>query len=215
MADFDNNPTINILREKIVSLSCKVKEHKASLERMLLESKKWAGYQVSLSALESKVASLEAEKTKLEATEVSLHQEVENGKCDRAEVVLKVVPYVAMELVKSDKMGKLVVKLVSSAIFFGRCLAFKEVVSMKEPFDLAKVKGYKASYKQEHTKVGNGLANTTFPFLFEVVADPHAPIKALLSKNPQILQRPALTRTHVPASSTLSKKATPCSALVS
>ncbi|GKG59854.1 hypothetical protein Tco_0607482, partial [Tanacetum coccineum] len=40
--------------------------------RMILESEKWAGYQVSLSTLESKVASLEAEKTRLEAVKASL-----------------------------------------------------------------------------------------------------------------------------------------------
>nr|GEU54980.1 hypothetical protein [Tanacetum cinerariifolium] len=82
----------------------KVKEHKASLERMLLESKKWGSYQVSLSALESKVSSLEAEKAKLEATESSLHQEVESVRRDRAEVVLKVVSNVAMKLVQSDEI---------------------------------------------------------------------------------------------------------------
>ncbi|GJY48025.1 hypothetical protein Tco_0437981 [Tanacetum coccineum] len=46
MADFDNNPSMNVFRQKIKSLSDEVKEHKASLERMLLESRKWAGYQV-------------------------------------------------------------------------------------------------------------------------------------------------------------------------
>ncbi|GJZ39064.1 hypothetical protein Tco_0585627 [Tanacetum coccineum] len=93
MADFDNNPTINVLREKIFSLS-------------------------------GEVASLEAEKAKLEATEASLREEVESVRRDRAEVVLKVVPYVAMKLVQSDKIGRLVAELVSSDIFYGRCHAF-------------------------------------------------------------------------------------------
>ncbi|GKE65683.1 hypothetical protein Tco_1519844 [Tanacetum coccineum] len=44
MADYDNNLAVNILRKKIKSLSGEVKEHKASLERMLLESKKWTDY---------------------------------------------------------------------------------------------------------------------------------------------------------------------------
>nr|GEV10026.1 hypothetical protein [Tanacetum cinerariifolium] len=44
MADFYNNLTVNVLHQKIVAFSNKVKEHKASLDRMLLESKKWAGY---------------------------------------------------------------------------------------------------------------------------------------------------------------------------
>nr|GFB32373.1 hypothetical protein [Tanacetum cinerariifolium] len=46
---------------------------------------------------ESKVASLEAEKAKLEVTKASLRQEVETIKSDRE----KVVPYVALELVLS------------------------------------------------------------------------------------------------------------------
>ncbi|GJU20161.1 hypothetical protein Tco_1153503 [Tanacetum coccineum] len=142
MADFDNIPAVNILRQKIKSLSDEVKEHKASLERMLLESKKWAGYQVSLSTLVS-----------------------------RTEVVSKVVPYVAMELVQSDEMDMLVVKLVSSVIFYGRCHALEEVASMKEPFKLTKVK------------------------------DPFVSIKSLLSKKPQTLQRQAPTRTLAPAPS--------------
>ncbi|GKE05611.1 hypothetical protein Tco_1397629 [Tanacetum coccineum] len=45
--------------------------------------------------------------------------------------------------------------------------------------------------------------------------NPHAPIDALLSKKPQVLQRPAPTRTHVLASSAHSQKANPFSALVS
>nr|GEX33325.1 hypothetical protein [Tanacetum cinerariifolium] len=42
-------------------------------------------------------------------------------------------------LVESDDMGKLVEKLVSSTIFFGRCHSFKEVTNMKEPFDITKI----------------------------------------------------------------------------
>ncbi|GJW07956.1 hypothetical protein Tco_1570379 [Tanacetum coccineum] len=156
MADFDKNPVVNVLRVKIVSLS----------------------------TLESKVASLEAEKAKLEVVEASLRQELQNAKLDRAEVVSIVVPYVTMELVNSDDIGRLVAKLVSASILFGRCHAFEKVARMKEPFDITKVKGYRSSYKQEHTRAGNELATATFPFLADVVADPHASIEALLSKTP-------------------------------
>nr|GFB71897.1 hypothetical protein [Tanacetum cinerariifolium] len=44
-------------------------------------------------ALLVEVASLEAEKAKLETTKASLHREVKNVRHDKAEVVLKVVPY--------------------------------------------------------------------------------------------------------------------------
>ncbi|GKB44733.1 hypothetical protein Tco_0889675 [Tanacetum coccineum] len=154
MADFDNNLAVN------------------------------AGYQVSLSTLESKVSSLNAEKAKLEAVEASLRQDVEDLKRDRAEVVSKVVPYVAMKRVHSDELGRLVGKLTSSFVFYGRCAAFEEVAKMKEPFNLSKVKGYRSSYKKKHIKAGNDLATATFPFLSEVVADPFAPVEVLLSKKP-------------------------------
>ncbi|GKC90675.1 hypothetical protein Tco_1151324, partial [Tanacetum coccineum] len=111
---------------------------------------KWAGYQVSLSALESKVASLEAEKASVE-------------------------------------LGRLVCKLISSAILYERCAAFEKVADMKEPFDLPKVKAYRPSYKKEHTQSGNELATATFPWLSEFVVDPSAPIEVLPSKKPLTL----------------------------
>ncbi|GJZ64234.1 hypothetical protein Tco_0620655 [Tanacetum coccineum] len=176
MIDFDKNPAVNVLREKISSLFGEVK---------------------------------------LEATEASLRQELENARLDRAEVVSKVVPYVATELAQSDDMGRLVAKLVSSAIFYGRCHAFEEVANMKEPFDITKVKGYQSSYKQEHTKAGNEFATSIFLYLADVVADPHVSIEVLLSKKPRVLQRPIPMRTHMLASSAPSQKASPSHALMS
>ncbi|GJU17057.1 hypothetical protein Tco_1145023 [Tanacetum coccineum] len=120
MTDFDKNPTVLLLREKMSSLAAEEKEHKRNLDRLMLESQKWSGYQVSLLALESKVTSLEAEKANLEATKASLRQEIEKVKHDKREVVPKVVPYACMELLHSDELGRLVGKLVSSAITFGK-----------------------------------------------------------------------------------------------
>nr|GEW92868.1 hypothetical protein [Tanacetum cinerariifolium] len=153
---------------------------------MMLESQKRAGYQQSLSTLESKFTSLKTEKARLEAVEVSLRKEVEELKQDRREVVSKVIPYAAMELVHSDDMGNLVGKLVSSAIVYGRCRVFELVAGMKEPFDLSKVKGYRSSYKKDHTQASNDLATATFPWLDEFAADPSTPIEALLSKKPKL-----------------------------
>ncbi|GKE14386.1 hypothetical protein Tco_1421963, partial [Tanacetum coccineum] len=127
MTDFDKNPAVLLLQEKMSLLAAEVKEHKGNLDRLMLESQKWSGYQVSLLALESKVASLEAEKANLEATEASLRQEIE-------------------ELLHSDELGRLVWKLVSSAITFGRCRAYEQVARIKEPFDLSKIKGYHPSF---------------------------------------------------------------------
>ncbi|GJR12003.1 hypothetical protein Tco_0794655 [Tanacetum coccineum] len=187
MTKFEKNFAVMALREKIFAFSTKFKEHKLNLDMMMLESQKWAGYQQSLSILDSKLTSLEAEKARLEAVKVSLRKEVEKLKQYRREVVSKVVPYAAMELVHSDDMGSLVGKLVSSIVFHGRCRAFEQVVDMKEPFDLSKVKGYRSSYKKDHTQASNDLATATFPWLDEFLADPSAPIEALLLKKPPTL----------------------------
>ncbi|GJV95723.1 hypothetical protein Tco_1547300 [Tanacetum coccineum] len=143
MTDFEKNPTVLALREKIF------------------------------------VIALESEKARLKAVEVSLRKEVEELKQDRREVVSKFIPYAAMELVHSDDMRSLVGKLVSFAIVFGRCRAFEQVAGMKEPFNLSNVKGYRSSYKKDHTQASNDLATATFPWLDKFVADLSAPIEAL------------------------------------
>nr|GEX15614.1 hypothetical protein [Tanacetum cinerariifolium] len=163
MLEFEKNPTVVALWEKISTISTEVKEHKISLDRMMLES------------------------LKLEAVEVSLQKEVEELKQVRIEVVSKVVPYAVMELVHSDHMGSLVSRLVSFAILYGRCRAYEQGAEMKEPFHLSKVKGYRSSYKKDHTQANNDLTTTTFPWLDEFVADPLAFIEALLSKWPLYL----------------------------
>ncbi|GKB77360.1 hypothetical protein Tco_0944255 [Tanacetum coccineum] len=173
---------------------------------MMLENQKWASYKASLSTLESQIVSLEAEKARLEAVKVTLLKEVDDVKQDRIEVVLKVVPYAAMEIIYSDDLGSLVGRLVSSAIFYGRCKAFKQVAGMKEPFDLSKVEGYHPSYK-EHNQASNDLTTATFPWLSEFLADPSASVEVLLSKKPPSLQRPNPSKTQALVAS--SPKATP------
>ncbi|GKG16805.1 hypothetical protein Tco_0361762, partial [Tanacetum coccineum] len=133
--------------------------------------------------------SLEAEKARLEAVEASLHREVEEHKQDRRDVVSKVVPYATIEL------GRLVGKLVSSAITYGRCRAYEQVTAMKEPFDLSKAKGYRSSYQKEHTHASNNFATATFPWLNAFIADAATLIEALLSKKPPTLQKLAPSKT--------------------
>ncbi|GJW85313.1 hypothetical protein Tco_0158458 [Tanacetum coccineum] len=122
MAEFDQNPVVLVLRDKISSPTAHVKEHK------------------------------EVEKARLEAVEASFRREVEELKQDRRDVVSKVIPYAAMKLVHSDELGRLVGTLVSSAITYGRCRAYEQVAAIKDPFDLSKAKGYRSSYKKEHTQ---------------------------------------------------------------
>ncbi|GKF15932.1 hypothetical protein Tco_0057394, partial [Tanacetum coccineum] len=122
-------------------------------------------YQVTLSTLELKADSLKAKKARLEAVEASLRR----------------------ELVHSDELGRLVGMLVSSAITYGRCRAYEQVAAMKEPFDLSKAKGYRSSYKKEHTQASNDFSTATFLWLDKFVADVAAPIESLLSKKPPTL----------------------------
>ncbi|GJV39417.1 hypothetical protein Tco_1417857, partial [Tanacetum coccineum] len=151
----DNHLDVDLLDlhdQKISLLVVDAKLNKANLDKLMLESQKWSGY-----------------------------QEVKH---DRREVVSKVVPYAFMELLYSDELGRLVRKLVSSAITFGRCRAYEQVARMKEPFDLSKVKG-----------------------LNEYVVDASAFVEALLSKKPPTLQKPIPSRTQMPMPS--SQLATP------
>nr|GFC69945.1 hypothetical protein [Tanacetum cinerariifolium] len=151
MTEFEKNPAVVTLQEKIFVLSTEVKENKLNISRMMLKSQNWSGYQHNLLTLELKVTSLEAEKARLEAVEVSLCKEVEELKQDRKEVVSEVIPYAVMEFVHSDDMGSLVDRLVSSAILYERCKTYEQVTDMKDPFELSKVKGYRSSYKKDHT----------------------------------------------------------------
>nr|GFA90525.1 hypothetical protein [Tanacetum cinerariifolium] len=160
-------------------------------------------YQVTLSTLESKVNSLEVDKARLEAVEVSLHKEVRELKQDRRDVVSKVVPYAAMELLHSDELGMLVGKLVSFAITYG--------CDYEGAFDLSKAKGYHSSYQKDHTQASNDFANTTFPWLDKFVADAAALNETLLSKKPPMLQKhaPSRTQMHMPSSQKATLSSTP------
>ncbi|GJV31831.1 hypothetical protein Tco_1392231 [Tanacetum coccineum] len=88
----------------------------------------------------------------------------------------------------------------------GTLCCYEEVSKMKEPFKLAKVKGYRQSYKKEYTQARNDLATAVFPFLYEATTDPSAPIELLLSKKPQTLCRPTLSNTLAPTPSAASSK---------
>nr|GEU63736.1 hypothetical protein [Tanacetum cinerariifolium] len=125
-------------------------------------------------ALCKKIITLQGEKVRVESIEASLHQKLENAKRDRADVVSNVVLNVATKLVQSDDM---------------------------EPFDITKVKGYRSSYMQEHTKAGNDLTTATFPFLTDIVADPYASVEA--TSSPALMYPPP----HVISATAASLKA--------
>ncbi|GJT26661.1 hypothetical protein Tco_0906936 [Tanacetum coccineum] len=87
----------------------------------------------------------ERERERLKLSEIQLLQKMDALKQGRASVVAKVVPDAATKLIRSDEMGM----LVKASIIYGRCVAFKEVVKLKEPFVMEKMVGYHPSSKQE------------------------------------------------------------------
>ncbi|GJW63297.1 hypothetical protein Tco_0115181 [Tanacetum coccineum] len=82
MADFDKNPAVIVLCQKIRYRLAKIKKHQGNLDKMLLESQKWVGYKENLVTLELKVDSLEGEKARLEGVETQIRQEVDDVKRD-------------------------------------------------------------------------------------------------------------------------------------
>ncbi|GJW89553.1 hypothetical protein Tco_0167106 [Tanacetum coccineum] len=97
----------------------------------------------------SKIEGLESKRERLKLSEIQLLQKMDALKQGRASVVAKVVPDAATKLIRSDEIGMLVVKLVKASIIYGRCVAFKEVAKLKEPFVMEKMAGYHPFSKQE------------------------------------------------------------------
>ncbi|GKC36614.1 hypothetical protein Tco_1048998, partial [Tanacetum coccineum] len=138
--------------------------------------------------LTNSTVSLESERERLKSSEVHLLQEINSLRQDRVVVVSKVVPHVAMEIVRSDEMGLLVTRLVKVAMFRGWCTAFEEVADLKEPFILEKMPGYRPSFGKEFNQAGDDLAIASYPFIAEATVDPYATVEQLLSKKPRSLQ---------------------------
>ncbi|GJU44618.1 hypothetical protein Tco_1201884 [Tanacetum coccineum] len=64
---------------------------------------------------------------------------------------------------------------------------FEEVAVMEEPFVLEKMLSYQPSLKEEYDQAGDALANASYPFLTEYVANLYASLEQLLSKKPPLL----------------------------
>ncbi|GJZ63189.1 probable manganese-transporting ATPase PDR2 [Tanacetum coccineum] len=129
--------------------------------RLVLKEKKWVNYDKTLATLRSK---------------------------DRVVVVAKVVPHIAIKLVRSDEMGLRVARLVKTALVHGRCTAFEEVAALKEPFKLEKMPGHRPFLKKEFDQAGDNVATASYPFLAEAIANPYTPLEVLLSKNPRSIR---------------------------
>nr|GEV22326.1 hypothetical protein [Tanacetum cinerariifolium] len=146
------------------------------------------------------VLNMRAEIETLQGHVDRLHN-IDSLKRDQATVMSKVVPDVAMKLIRSNEMGFLVTKLVKAAMFQGRCIAFEKVVCLKRPFILEKMPGYHSSLKVEFDRASDGLSNASYPFLVEVIVDPYAPVEKLLLKKPQSLRSKHASSCSRPSSS--------------
>nr|GEW53555.1 putative reverse transcriptase domain-containing protein [Tanacetum cinerariifolium] len=69
-----------------------------------------------------------------------------------------------------------------------KCVAFEDVAKLKEPFILEKMPGYRPSLKEEYDRVGDEMANASYPFLTKLTADLYAFIEQLLSKKPRLFR---------------------------
>nr|GEV89601.1 hypothetical protein [Tanacetum cinerariifolium] len=71
-------------------------------------------------------------------------------------------------------LGFFITRLVKTTLVHGRCIVFKEVADLKEPFKLKKMPGYRPSSKKEFDQAGENLATSSYPFLVKATVDPYA-----------------------------------------
>ncbi|GKE69110.1 hypothetical protein Tco_1527182 [Tanacetum coccineum] len=170
------------MRYEIETLHGQVDKLLSEYSTLILEEKKLVNYEQTLSVLRTKVEGLESKMERLKSSEVQLLQEIDSLRQDRADVVSKVIPHVATKLIRSDRMGLLVARLVKAAMFHGRCTTYEEVANLKEPFILKKMPGYRTSSRKEFDQAGDYLATASHPFITKATADSYAIVEQLLSK---------------------------------
>ncbi|GJV50751.1 hypothetical protein Tco_1446492 [Tanacetum coccineum] len=182
MASCDAIRERQVAKDKIETLHGQVDKLLSEYSTLILEEKKLVNYEQTLSVLRTKVEGLESKMERLKSSEVQLLQEIDSLRQDRADVVSKVIPHVATKLIRSDRMGLLVARLVKAAMFHGRCTTYEEVGNLKEPFILKKMPGYRTSSRKEFDQAGDYLATASHPFITKATANPYAIVEQLLSK---------------------------------
>ena len=142
--------------------------------------------------MEIKCGSLEEERTNLGDREIKLREDLDGLKRkynalkkDKAGVVSKVIPYIAMELYHSDEVGKMIGDVVNAAIYHGKCTTLEDVAATGRPVQLSEVAYYRATHKAEYDHASNLLAAAEYPFLVDATKDPMASVETLLSKKPR------------------------------
>ncbi|GJZ36242.1 hypothetical protein Tco_0582059 [Tanacetum coccineum] len=66
-----------------------------------------------------------------------------------------------------------------------RCTTFKEMATLKEPFTLEKMLGYRSASEKEFNQASDELAIASYPFITEAFANLYASLEELLLKKPR------------------------------
>ncbi|GJX25936.1 retrovirus-related pol polyprotein from transposon TNT 1-94 [Tanacetum coccineum] len=205
----DENLIVVGLCEELKYLEGQLKEHEAGYGRFLLEERKWTRQKERIIMLESKYDGLKKERARLRETKIKLREEIDGLKLrckmlkhDRAEVVSKLVPYIAMELYHSDEVGQIVGNLLKAAIFHGRRNTLEEMAAIKKPADLSKVECYRPSVEEEYNKAGSAYVTAES-------LKPPTPTKKPSPAKPQSFALATTTKKLVSPTPTLEKPAIP------
>ena len=215
LRDLEQNPLVQDLRSDIADLEKDLNKVKTECKKLRKEEAKVVGYKEEIAELEIKCGSLEEERTKLGELEIKLREDLDGLKRkynalkrDRAAVVSKVIPYIAMELYHSDEVGKMIGDVVNAAIYHGKCTTLEEIAATGKPVELSEVTYYCPTHKAEYDNASNLLATAEYPFLVDATKDPMASVETLLSKKPRRVKPTSVSRKDTPLKPA-SVKATP------
>ena len=215
LRDIEQNPLVQDLHSDIAGLEMDLNKVKTECKKLRKEEAKVVGYKEEIAELEIKCRNLEEERTKLGELEIKLREDLDGLKRkynalkkDRAAVVSKVIPYIAMELYHNDEVGKMIGDVVNAAIYHGKCTTLEEVAATGKPVELSEVAYYRATHKAEYDHASNLLAAAEYPFLVDATKDPMASTEMLLSKKPRRVKPMSVSRKDIPVKPA-SMKATP------
>jgi predicted RNase H-like nuclease (RuvC/YqgF family) len=216
LRDLEQNPLVQDLRSDIANLEKDLNKVKTECKKLRKEEAKVVGYKEEIAKLEIKCGSLEEERSKLGEREIKLCEDLDGLKRkynalkkDRAAVVSKVIPYIAMELYHSDEVGKMIGDVVNVAIYHGKCTTLEEVSTTGKSVELSEVAYYRAIHKAEYDHASNLLTAAEYPFLVDATKDPMASFETLLSKKPRRVKPTSVTRKDTPVKPAPEKPSSP------
>ena len=205
MRDLEKNPLVQNLRADITELEKELKKAQSECKKLRKEKVKVVGYKEEIAELETKCEGFEEERSRMAEQETKLREELDGFKRkykalkkDRAAVVSKVIPYMAMELYHSDEVGKVIGDVINAAIYHGKCTTLEEVAATGKPVDLSKVPYYRSTHEAEYDEANNILATAEYPFLVEATKDLMASIETLLSKKPRRVKPSSTSKKDTP-----------------